>query len=133
METREGESRRNFVAIFSSLFAVNLLFNVFGIAIKSEWIVVSKYIPHILDLFIIVLLILWVKYLNDLWKAMGKKYGWAIGIFLFAPGIGLFVVYAIAISVAHRYKKGEEFPRQFEIGFKKRKSENLSSESPKEL
>jgi hypothetical protein len=133
MEIQREKGKKNYVAIFSSLLTVNLLLNIFGIAIESKWIIVPEYIHSLLNLFIIVVLILWVKYLNDLWRAMGKKYGWAIGILLFAPGMGLFIVYAIAISVADRYKKGEEFPKQLELGFKKRKSEPSSSESPRGL
>lgn len=113
-----GEQKKDFVKIINVLFAVSFLPGITIIAGNFNLISLSKEVGSILSLTSIVLIIVWIKYLNDLWLVMGKKHGWAVGLVSFLPG-GLFIMYGIAISVAYNYKKGEPFPKQLEIGFKR--------------
>ncbi len=52
----------------------------------------------------IVWIVFWCKTFNQAWKAIGKKYGWAIGLTAIIPFGAL-----IGIAVAHHYLKGTEY------------------------
>ena len=59
----------------------------------------------------VAIILLWMKYFNDLCKAMGRRFGWLLGLLMFIPQVGLFVVDGGALASASRDNKSQSMPR----------------------
>jgi hypothetical protein len=103
---QENPKKRNYRSVFWNLFGVGVLISLVANSLKSFNLSKGTHLLISLILFIalIVIFVLWVKYFNEAWKVVGKKYGWAVGLFVLIP-FGVFV----AIGLASKYLKGTEY------------------------
>ncbi|HBI34228.1 MAG TPA: hypothetical protein DEA43_04795 [Candidatus Moranbacteria bacterium] len=103
---QENPKKRNYRSVFWNLFGVGVLISLVANALPSFNL--SNGISLLVNLFLfialIIIFVLWVKYFNEAWKAVGKKYGWAVGLLALIP-FGVFV----AIGLASKYLKGTEY------------------------
>lgn len=97
-------TKKNYRIIFWNLFGVGLIANVIMMFIKNY---LSNYygIASLVYLLIfIVLVILWSVNFNQAWKAIGKKFGWLVGLISILP-----FGFLICICIAYFTLKGTEY------------------------
>ena len=103
-KTIDEQQKKNYRIIFWRLFGIGLLLNM-GLSALEQSPILSNLEP----LFLIgpfILLIFWMKYFNEAWKLIGKRFGWLVGLITLIP-FGVF----IAIGIAHHYLKGTDYWR----------------------
>lgn len=94
-------TKKNYRVIFWNLFGISLLLGIANQGLKEiKGVDISNY------LFIgaIIVYIIWGYYLNEAWKAIGKKFGWSLTLINFIPFGSLGV-----IAIAHHYLKGTDY------------------------
>ncbi len=113
--------KRNFVLSFNILLAVVFTLNLVRVLGDFGYLPIPGAMIGLIALIEIGLVIYWMKVLNDLWKVMGKRFGWIIGLLFFIPNFGIFITYGVGMVVARAYRDGNTFPKQMEIGFMNKK------------
>lgn len=103
---QEAQKKKNYRSIFWNLFGFGVLIYLVANSLTAFNLskAVNLLVSLILFIALMVVFVLWVKYFNEAWKAVGKKYGWAVGLLALIP-FGAFV----AIGLASKYLKGTEY------------------------
>ncbi len=108
---QEAKEKRGFMKRAHVLFGGGLILGIIRALGMYGVVEIPTWADSLVTLAAVAIILLWMKYFNDLCKAMGRRFGWLLGLLMFIPQVGLFVVYGVALASASRYNKSQSMPR----------------------